>query len=50
VVPAKIVRRGVTDGARLVVEPRFDHVCCWAASWPRILGEVERVTRPDPAR
>ena len=53
VVPAEIVRRGVTGGARLVVEPRFDHVCGWAASWPRILGEVERATRagrPDPAR
>ena len=52
-VPVEIVRRGVTGGGRLVVEPDFDHVCCWAASWPRILGEVERATRagrPDPAR
>ena len=50
VVPVEIMRRGVTGAGRLVVEPEFDHVCCWAASWPRILGEVERVTRPDPAR
>ena len=50
VVPVEIVRRGVTGAGRLVVEPEFDHVCCWAASWPRILGEVERATRPDPAR
>jgi len=52
-VPVEIVRGGVTGGGRLVVEPEFDHVCCWAASWPRILGEVERATRsgrPDPAR
>lgn len=53
VVPVEIVRRGVTGAGRLVVEPEFDHVCCWAASWPRILGEAERATRsgrPDPAR
>ncbi len=40
-VPADIVRRGVTGEGRLVVVPEFDHVCCWAANWPRILSEVE---------
>jgi pimeloyl-ACP methyl ester carboxylesterase len=44
-VPADIVRRGVTSG-RLVVVPEFDHVCCWAARWPRILSEVEKATGP----
>jgi len=41
-VPADIVRRGASASARVVVMPRFDHVCCWEAAWPRILGEVER--------
>ena len=39
-VPADIVRRGVTGAGRLVVVPEFDHVCCWAARWPWILNEV----------
>ena len=43
-VPADIVRRGITGTGRLVVVPEFDHVCCWAASWPKILREVEDVT------
>jgi hypothetical protein len=45
-VPADIVRRGVTGHGRLVVVPEFDHVCCWVTRWPRILGEVETATRP----
>jgi pimeloyl-ACP methyl ester carboxylesterase len=24
----------------LVVEPDFDHQCCWAESWPRIYSEI----------
>lgn len=43
-VPTDIVRRGVTGAGRLVVVPEFDHVCCWAASWPKILREVEDAT------
>jgi pimeloyl-ACP methyl ester carboxylesterase len=49
-VPADIVRRGVSGSGRLVVVPEFDHVCCWAAAWPRILGEVERATRRGSSR
>jgi hypothetical protein len=45
-VPTDIVRRGVTGGGRLVVVPEFDHVCCWALRWPRILSEVEKATGP----
>jgi pimeloyl-ACP methyl ester carboxylesterase len=44
-VPVDIVRRGVSGSGRLVVEPAFDHVCCWEAAWPRILTDVERATR-----
>ncbi len=44
-VPADIVRRGVTGTGRLVVVPEFDHVCCWSTRWPQILGEVESATR-----
>jgi pimeloyl-ACP methyl ester carboxylesterase len=44
-VPAEIVRRGATGSARVVVMPRFGHVCCWETAWSRILGEVERAIR-----
>jgi pimeloyl-ACP methyl ester carboxylesterase len=27
--------------ARIVVVPGFDHQCCWAAAWPRLLGELD---------
>lgn len=26
--------------ARIVVVPGFDHTCCWADAWPRLLGEL----------
>jgi len=38
------VRRGVTGAGRLVIVPEFDHVCCWASRWPRILSEVGNAT------
>jgi hypothetical protein len=44
-VPVEIVRRGVSGSGRLVIEPEFDHVCCWEFAWPRILTDVERATR-----
>jgi pimeloyl-ACP methyl ester carboxylesterase len=47
-VPVDIVRRGVRGTARLVVEPQFDHVCCWALAWPRILSAVDQTIRPQP--
>ena len=25
--------------ARVIVEPGFDHECCWVAAWPRLLGQ-----------
>ena len=45
VVPLVVVARGVTGNARLVVVPRYDHVCCWETGWPAILAEVARATR-----
>lgn len=42
VVPVDVVRRGVTGAGRLVVMPRYDHVCCWETIWPTILEEVEQ--------
>ena len=44
-VPVEVVRRGATGSARIVVMPRFDHVCCWETAWPRILSEVEQAIR-----
>jgi pimeloyl-ACP methyl ester carboxylesterase len=41
-VPVDIVRRGVTGAGRVVTMPQYDHVCCWKATWPMILAEVER--------
>lgn len=26
--------------ARVIVEPGFDHACCWAAAWPQLLGQL----------
>lgn len=35
------LRRFRGDGAaRLIVVPHFDHGCCWAASWPQLLGDL----------
>jgi pimeloyl-ACP methyl ester carboxylesterase len=45
VVPVDVVRKGVTGAGRVVVMPKYDHVCCWEQEWPRILAEVERATR-----
>jgi len=28
------------NAARLIVVPRFDHGCCWTASWPQLLGDL----------
>lgn len=36
-IPAPYARR---RGARLVVVPGFDHHCCWARDWPRLLEEA----------
>jgi pimeloyl-ACP methyl ester carboxylesterase len=49
-VPVDIVRRGVSGSGRLVVEPEFDHVCCWQAAWPQILSDVERATHRADSR
>jgi len=42
VVPVDVVRRGVTGAGRLVVMPRYDHVCCWETTWTTILDELEQ--------
>lgn len=31
---------GVTNASRVIVEPGFDHACCWAAAWPQLLGQL----------
>jgi pimeloyl-ACP methyl ester carboxylesterase len=46
VVPAGVAqaflrRLGKGSDARLVVVPHFDHGCCWAASWPQLLREMQ---------
>ena len=41
VVPADIVApHARRTGARLAVIPGFDHHCCWARDWPRLLEET----------
>ena len=42
VVPPKVIERFLArlppnPAARLIVLPGFDHQCCWAAAWPRLL-------------
>lgn len=40
-VPEAFVRRMPRpNAARVIVEPGFDHECCWAAAWPRLIGEL----------
>lgn len=41
VVPPLIIQ-GFTasHGGRLRIVPNFDHVCCWAEQWPRLLKET----------
>ena len=28
------------NSARVIVEPGFNHECCWAAAWPPMLGQL----------
>jgi pimeloyl-ACP methyl ester carboxylesterase len=28
------------NSARVIVEPAFDHTCCWTAAWPQLLGQL----------
>lgn len=44
-VPVSVVQRGVQGAGRVIVVPDHDHTCCWEASWPAILAEVERFRR-----
>ncbi|WP_186453828.1 alpha/beta hydrolase [Denitratisoma sp. DHT3] len=40
IVPAAVVRNFTRrHGGTLTVVPDFDHVCCWAEHWPRLLEE-----------
>jgi len=48
-VSVDVIRSGMTGAARVVVVPKYDHVCCWEEAWPTILAEIERATRPSPA-
>jgi pimeloyl-ACP methyl ester carboxylesterase len=46
VVPAEVVRsfvRRLPAGgpARMIVVPDFDHSCCWAEAWPRLLEQLD---------
>ena len=29
------------NAARVIVEPGFDHTCCWVAAWPQLLGQLD---------
>lgn len=41
VVPPSIAAPGLTGGAELTIVEGYDHVCCWAEMWPRILRRLE---------
>jgi hypothetical protein len=28
------------NAARVIVEPEFDHACCWAAAWPQLVSQL----------
>jgi hypothetical protein len=45
VVPPAVVKAfarhmSTPNAARVIVEPGFDHECCWAAHWPQLLGQL----------
>lgn len=40
VAEAFVRRLSNPPAARLVVEPGFDHECCWAAAWPQLVGQL----------
>ena len=40
VAKAFVQRLPGTNTSRVIVEPGFDHTCCWAAVWPQLLGEI----------
>ena len=40
VVEAFVRRMSRPDAARVIVEPGFDHECCWPAAWPRLIGQL----------
>jgi hypothetical protein len=37
VVKSFLARLSPYPSARLALQPGFDHECCWAAVWPRLL-------------
>lgn len=41
IVPPAVVRAGAKGGP-VVVIPDFDHTCCWATLWERVLGDLDR--------
>lgn len=43
IVPSAVVGAFVQrHGGRLKIQPEFDHVCCWAQQWPRLLEEQSK--------
>jgi pimeloyl-ACP methyl ester carboxylesterase len=40
VAKAFVRRLGAANASRVMVEPGFDHACCWAAAWPQLLGQL----------
>jgi len=44
VVPPDIVSGATFDRRTLVLEPDFDHVCCWRRLWPSILADLALAT------
>lgn len=49
IVPPNIVRRFVERrGGRLVIEPDFDHRCCWHGRWPALIDAARTPARALP--
>jgi pimeloyl-ACP methyl ester carboxylesterase len=40
VAKAFVQRLSAANTSRVIVEPGFDHTCCWAAVWPQLLGQI----------
>jgi fermentation-respiration switch protein FrsA (DUF1100 family) len=41
VTEAFIRRLPAANAAQAIVEPGFDHACCWATAWPQLLSQLD---------
>ena len=43
IVPQPVTEAGLRGGARVLVVENYDHSCCWADYWPRVLERLAKL-------